>query len=205
MKSIHSLRSLNSITYEIAETEKMIREAKHLCHDVYLQVGYIDKPFPGRIIPYEYDSTSVYIVALNPLREVVGTVRLTLAPAFNTLKIWKDRLYPSCIGLINDALDGNSFEIGALAVKKNFSSMKISWELYKTVFKCAQALNLDYAIISIDARALRSLEMLGWYAVKIGEPMNYFGSLTVPCIMPVKAQSGAVELKNGAYKKLFAA
>jgi hypothetical protein len=205
MKSIQTLQALYPITYEIAQSAEMICEAKQLCHDVYLQVGYIDKPLPGRIIPYQHDSASTYIVALNSLRQVVGTIRLTAGPPFNTLNIWKDRLYISCSKIINDALDGNSFEIGALAVRKDFSSMKISWGLYKSAYKCAQILNMEYAIISIDSRALRSLEMLGWYVIKIGEPMYYFGSLTVPGILPLKAQVSAIQSKNQASHKLIAA
>jgi N-acyl-L-homoserine lactone synthetase len=205
MKDIRITQPVSCISYEIAESAEMISEAKHLCHDVYLQMGYIEKPFPGRVIPNEYDPTSIYIVALNSRREVVGTIRLILEQPFDTLAVWKQQLYFSCGNLINDALNGNSFEIGALAVRKDHSSMKISWGLYKTAFTCAKALELDYAVITMDARALRSLEMLGWYVVKIGKPMLYFGSLTVPGIMPVKAQEVAVQSKNQTYYKLLAA
>src|SRR5437773_82362 len=123
--------SFNNITYEVAQTETMIRTAKNLCHDVYLQVGYIDQPLPKRIIPYEYDSASTYIVALNEAREVVGTIRITQGPPFKTLEVWKNKLYPVCAPLISDALRGNSFEVGALAVRKDCCAMKISWGLYK--------------------------------------------------------------------------
>src|SRR6185436_10337743 len=87
---------VSSITYEVAQTETMIRAAKNLCHDVYLQVGYIDQPLPDRIIPYEYDSVATYIVALNEAREVIGTIRLAQGPPFKTLEVWKDKLYPVC-------------------------------------------------------------------------------------------------------------
>jgi N-acyl-L-homoserine lactone synthetase len=197
--------SFSSITYEVAQSEAMIRAAKNLCHDVYLQAGYIDQPLSGRIIPYEYDSVATYIVALNEAREVIGTIRLSQGPPFKTLEVWKDKLYPVCVPLINDALRGNSFEIGALAVRKDCCAMKISWGLYKAAYRCALALHLDYAIISMDARALRSLEMLGWFVVKIGEPMDYFGSLTVPGILPISKQAAAVQSKNLVYQKVLAA
>jgi N-acyl-L-homoserine lactone synthetase len=205
MKNINCENPASSISYEIAHSEEMIREAKHLCHDVYLLAGYIDAPFPGNKIPHEYDAMSVYIVALDHLRCVVGTVRLTSGVPFKTLDVWKGRLYLNCAELIREVAEGNSFEIGALAVRKDLSPLKISWELYKTVFKYALTMNLDHAVISIDARALRTLEILGWHAIRIGDPIYYFGSMTVPCVMPVKSQLCAVELKNQTYYKLLAA
>src|SRR6266513_1831988 len=64
MNTIHSINA-DTITFQIAETENMILAAKHLCHDVYLEVGYIKKPLANRIISYEHDASSSYIVALN--------------------------------------------------------------------------------------------------------------------------------------------
>jgi hypothetical protein len=180
------------ITFQVADTGKEIMQAKHLCHDVYLNIGYIDAPYPGKIIPYEYESSSTYIIAMNPFGEVVGTIRITQGPPFKTLEIWKDNLYPASTSLISDALHGASFEIGALAVRKDFSKMKISWGLYKAAYLYSVARRLDYGIISMDTRALRALEMLGWVVVKIGAPMNYFGSLTVPGIMPVSQQPQSI-------------
>ncbi len=193
-----------TITYEVAMTKEMILAAKHLCHDVYLQSGYIDFSFPDRIIPYQYDASSLYIVALNSVNEVVGTVRLTIGYPFTTLNVWEDKLYPASQGLIDEALTANSFEIGALAVKKEYAAYKISWGLYKAVYLNALALNLDYGIISMDQRAMRAMEMLGWYVEKIGEPMDYFGSLTVPGIMPVRQQLAAIASRNNNYHQYLA-
>ena len=201
MKNIHN----PTITFQVAETEKVILAAKHLCHDVYLQVGYIDKPCIGNIIPSGHDDLSTYIVALNALQEVIGTIRLTQGPPFKTLEIWKDKLYPLCNRLITEAIHSHTFEIGALAVRKDFSPVKVSWGLYKAAYLSSIAMHLDYGIISIDARALRSLQMLGWFVQKIGEPMHYFGSLTVPAIMPVHQQPGSVLQTKLAYHKYLVA
>ena len=48
----------------------------------------------------------------------------------------------------------------------------------------------------MDARALRAMEMQGWVVEKIGAPMDYFGSITVPGIMPVKMQPDSVLQKS---------
>jgi hypothetical protein len=175
------------LTYSIALTDELCLKAKNLCHDVYLGVGYISESYPDRIIPFELDHASTYILAMDK-DEVVGTLRLTAGPPFNTLKVWKDHLYADCNTLINNALNGQSYEIGALAVKKEYSSLKVAQGLYMAAYKCSIMLGLEYGIISMDARALRSLEMKGWKAIRIGEPMEYFGSLTVPAIMPVAIQ-----------------
>lgn len=204
MNTIHPLYP-DTIAFRVAETKKMILEAKHLCHDEYLRVGYISKPCVNRIIPYEYDKSSTYIVALNSMKEVIGTIRLTQGPPFKTLDIWKNRLYPMCGKLIADAIHGHTFEIGALAVRKDFSSMKISWGLYKAAYLHSNFLQLDYGIISMDARALRSLQMLGWFVVKIGEPMHYFGSLTIPGIMPLNKQPRSVLENTLTYHKYLVA
>ncbi|MBD0333530.1 MAG: GNAT family N-acetyltransferase, partial [Chitinophagaceae bacterium] len=132
-----------------------------LCHDVYLQAGYIGKPLPDRVIPYEYDADAVYIVATNNAGEVVGTIRLTIGSHFKTLDVWKNDLYSTRKKFIHKAVNGRSFEIGALAVDKDYRTMKVSWELYRAAYLYAISHNLNYALISMDARALRSLEMLG--------------------------------------------
>jgi len=199
--SFHS----GKITFQVADTNKKTIQAKHLCHDVYLNIGYIDAPYPGKIIPYEYEASSTYIIAMNPFGEVVGTIRITQGPPFKTLDIWKDKLYSGSASLINDALQSASFEIGALAVRKDFSTMKISWGLYKAAYLYSVAMRLDYGIISMDTRALRALEMLGWVVIKIGEPMNYFGSLTVPGIMPVSQQPQSMVENNLLYHTHLAA
>ena len=199
--SFHS----GKITFQVADTNKKTIQAKHLCHDVYLNIGYIDAPYPGKIIPYEYEASSTYIIAMNPFVEVVGTIRITQGPPFKTLDIWKDKLYSGSASLINDALQSASFEIGALAVRKDFSTMKISWGLYKAAYLYSVAMRLDYGIISMDTRALRALEMLGWVVIKIGEPMNYFGSLTVPGIMPVSQQPQSMVENNLLYHTHLAA
>ena len=199
--SVHS----GKITFQVADTHKKIMQAKHLCHDVYLNIGYIDSPYPGKIIPYEYEASSTYIIAMNSFGEVVGTIRITQGPPFKTLDIWKDKLYSGSASLINDALHSASFEIGALAVRKDFSTMKISWGLYKAAYLYSVAMRLDYGIISMDTRALRALEMLGWVVIKIGEPMNYFGSLTVPGIMPVSQQPQSMLENNLLYHTHLAA
>jgi len=76
--------------------------------------------------------------------------------------------------------------------------MKISMMLYKAVNIWSRTMNLEYAIISMDARALRAMEMQGWLVVRIGEPMDYFGSITVPGIMPVNEQPEAVLEKTSS-------
>jgi len=198
-------RQTANLRVQIADTPELIRAAKNLCHDVYLHVGYIDAPYADRMIPYEYESTSTYIVAITSMNEVIGTVRLTQGPPFKTFDVWKDNLFASQSALIKSALEGPSFEIGALAVNKNFSAMKISLMLYKAVYIYSRSLKLDYAIISMDARALRAMEMQGWVVVKIGGPMDYFGSITIPGIMPVNEQPGSVLQKSVSQNVLLAA
>lgn len=187
MSTIHSFDE-HAITFETAETHEMILAAKHLCHDVYLEVGFIKTPCVNNILPYEHDSSSSYIAALNSKREVVGTVRIKHGGPFKTLEVWDNKLYPSCSELIKEVINGNSFEIGALAVRKDFRGKQVSWGLYKAAYMHSLSLNLDYAVISMDAMALQSLMELGWNVIQIGEPMQYFGSLTVPGIMPVNEQ-----------------
>lgn len=193
------------IIYTVATTSEMVLAAKNLHHDVYLHMGYIKHPYPDHIIPFKHDNTSIYIVALNDAKEVVGTIRLNRYTPFTTLEVWKRNLYPSCEALINDVINGNSFEIGALAVNKEYSAQKISWGLYKASYLEALALDLTYGVISMDHRALRSMEMLGWFVVRIGQPMNYFGSLTVPGVMPVRLQSDRVSSRNKVYQQYLCA
>ena len=198
------MKQIANIHYEIADTPEMILAAKQLCHDVYLGHGYIDHPYTGKIIPNNSDETAVYFVALTDDREVVGTIRLNLGQSFDTLKAWGNKIYAGSRQRIEQVLHTHCFEIGALAVNKSFATQKISWGLYKAIYHYALCAHLDYGIISMDARALRSMEMLGWKVERIGEPMDYFGSLTIPGIMPVNQQLHAIALKNAPYYKYVA-
>src|SRR5678816_1299112 len=92
------------ITYAVATTSEMVLAAKHLHHDVYLQMGYISKPYADRIIPLQHNGSTIYIVALNDTREVIGTIRLNIGSPFSTLKVWERNIYPSCETLIKDCL-----------------------------------------------------------------------------------------------------
>jgi len=195
----------SKISYQVAVSAKQIKEAKQLCHDVYLQMGYINESYPDKVIPYEFENAAIYIVALNEYEEVIGTMRMTGGPYFKTLECWKDSFLPGAIPFILKAVKSNMYEIGALAVRKDHSAMKISWGLYKTGFQICQLLSIKNIIISMDYRALRSLEMLGWKVVKIGGPKNYFGSLTVPGILPIEEQAVAVRSKNQTYNNYLAA
>jgi len=187
---------MNTIIYKIANTPQLIFNAKRLCHDVYLQAGYIKEAFTGGIIPYPYDSSAVYIVALNAGNEVLGTLRLAMACPFKTLELWNDSLYYSCKQLICQALKGNAFEIGALAIRKDYSYTGVSFGLYKTAYDYSLSHGLDYAVITMDQRAIGSLEKYGWYFIKIGEPREYFGSVSIPAIIPINEQAAFIPVNN---------
>jgi hypothetical protein len=195
MKTIYN-KPENAISFQVAANKSIIVEAKQLCHDVYLNHKYIDAPYPGKIIPYTHDASSVYIVAINSLQDVVGTIRLTAGVPFKTFEVWQNNFYPDYNKLIHEVQNTASLEIGALAVRKDHSVLKISWGLYKATHRYCMAMNVRYGVISMDARALRSLQMVGWNVMQIGAPKYYFGSLTVPAIIPVHQQSKKIINNN---------
>jgi len=179
---------MNTIAFSIAGNQEAILQAKHLCHDVYLQMGYIDKPYPGHVLPGQ-DSDSTYIVATNERNEVTGTVRLSRQIPCNIFDEWKGKLFVSCRSLISNALRQQSFIIGSLAVDKAYAGMKVSGGLYQMAYEWALRHHMAYGIISMDHRAFRALKMMGWHAIQVGDAAWYSGSPTIPAIIPIGEQA----------------
>ena len=181
---------MDAITFSIPRNQEIILQAKHLCHDVYLQMGYFDKAYPGGVLP-GHDNACTYIVAANKCDEVVGTVRLSRQIPGNIFDPWQGQLFVSCSRLISDALGQRSFGIGSLAVNKAYAGMKISGGLYQMAYEWAQWHDMAYGIISMDHRAFRALKMMGWRAIQVGGAAWYLGSPTIPAIIPIREQPGA--------------
>jgi N-acyl-L-homoserine lactone synthetase len=187
-------RSIQPVSVGVARTLDDIRLAKRLCHDIYLEAGYIRERRPDGVIPHPYERDSIYIAARCEGR-TVGTVRMTVGHSV-TLHAWKGNLLPDRLNLIGNVISARYFEIGALAVSKAYRTQKVSWQLYRAVLRCSLALQLDYAIVAMDVRALRTLQMLGWLTIRIGKPIHYMGSMTIPAVMPVREQVAALVLKG---------
>jgi N-acyl-L-homoserine lactone synthetase len=96
-------------------------------------------------------------------------------------------------------------EVGALAVRKDKRALKVSWGLYKAMLEYSLSAGLQYAVIGMDASALRSFERMGWHIVQIGEPMDYMGSETIPCILPIQEQPAHLMDQKTKYAKYLAA
>ena len=183
------------VTFQIANSKSNLLAARHLCHDVYLNAGYINHSYQSRVIPGQSNPNDVFIVAIAEDKTVVGTLKLSCIQPCKTFELWNGKLYSRYASLIAQARNSNSFEIGSLAVDKHFSSLKISWGLYNLAYRWAISNRKDFGIISIDQRAFRALEMVGWYALQVGAAMDYFGSQTVPAIIPILEQPMSAVLK----------
>lgn len=191
------LHSKNEIIFQVAEDKKLIKKAKILCHDVYLEMGYIKKPYPNRIIPLRGRLRSFYIVALKK-NTLYGTVRISfLQSPFLFFKEWKDKLYPKSKILLKLIGKETFAEIGSLAVEKNFQGQGISKGLFKACWLFALLKGIKWYLIKMDIKTLKFLENLGWHVKRIGKSQVYMGSLTVPGIINVQEQLSHV------YKKKF--
>jgi len=172
----------------VATSASMIKQARRLCHDVYLGMGYIGSPYPFHLIPEDETARNTYLVAIDSANNVVGTIRVSTGSPYKIIDTWNGHLFHQQAQLISTARCNQGFELGALAVRKDQAHLRISWGLYNMAYRWALANHCDYGIISMDQRAFRSLEMLGWFAIQIGEPMYYLGSMTLPAILPILEQ-----------------
>lgn len=195
----------NLITYSITKEKAMIHAAKRLCHDVYFEEGYIKRLFSKGVIPHDHDEDSIYIIASTPSNQIIGTIRMTIGYC-KTLEAWKGNLFPESEQMIASIINqGTAYEVGALAVRKDYRGSKVSWGLYKSALISSLAHKLEYAIVGMDERALRALESLGWDVIRIGKPKKYLGSITVPGIIHVSQQPTKIEKKNTNYHSYLAA
>ena len=192
------------IRYKIADSDQEITLAKRLCHDVYLEFGYIEEKQPEGIIPNENDQYSKYIIALDESADVVGTVRICIGRS-KTLEDWKGNIYPSHRQTVKTLELGSAFEVEALAVRKDYRGKKVNWGLYKKAFQLSKKFNLHTAIIGMDVRAYHSLVQLGWYVIQIGPAKHYYGSMTIPALLPIQIQARKVARRNRTYNEYLAA
>lgn len=193
------LHANNKIIFQVAKDKKLIRKAKILCHDIYLERGYIEKPYPSRIIPLKGRLKSFYIVALKK-NTLYGTIRISfLQSPFLFFKEWKDKLFPKSKNLLQLIAKETFAEIGSLAVEKKFQRQGISKGLYKACWLFALLNNIKWYLIKMDREALVFLEKLGWKVERIGKPLLYMGSFTVPGVINVSEQIFHVYMKNFHY------
>ncbi|MBA3827365.1 MAG: hypothetical protein H0X33_00360 [Taibaiella sp.] len=195
---------MDNIIFRVADSAQLILKAKQLCHDIYLQQGYITRPYPNRIIPMG-DTNAVYIVAITPDKEVKGTIRLSRQDPFSILHLWRANMYVTSGVLIQTAKRSICFSIGGLAVAKEYAGLKISWGLYNMAYNWALTNNMAYGIITMDQRAFRSLKMVGWHAEQVADPVYYFGSLTIPAIIPIAEQPRNMIFKQKPHFQYFRA
>lgn len=174
--------------------------AKKLHHDVYLDYGYIGEFCQDGIIPDEKNDISDFIVAVDEDGEVLGTMRLTPPnPILHVFESWKDSLLPRGKEFIEKVHRSTAVELGALAVRRDMQRRKISWGLYKATFLYSLLKEIKYWVIAMDDRALRALEMRGWYVQRIGEAIQYMGSSSTLGIMPISLQKENIGKKNQKY------
>lgn len=189
------------IIYKIAKNTDLKRKAQILCHDVYLEVGYIKKAFPERIIPFEEEKKSVWIVAEK--KDIIyGTICIAF-PSSPLLffKEWERKLFKDSKKLLRLISKDSFAELTRLAVKPEFRKKGISKGLYKACWLFGLLENINWYLIKMDIKALHSLEKLGWKVKKIGAPLFYMGSLTVPGVINVKEQLKQVYKNNFQYYK----
>ncbi|MGB9743243.1 MAG: N-acyl amino acid synthase FeeM domain-containing protein [Minisyncoccales bacterium] len=194
---IMKLHQKDGIVFQTINDRKQIKEAKKLRHDVYLEVGYITTPYPDGIIPDP--EPSIYIVALLNGEELMGTVRVTPGPPFETLAVWENKFFAESESLIKMLFDAKSAEIGSLAVKKTARGKRISWGLYKALYLFALIEKIDFYVAGMDLNAYKLLQWLGWSLIEIGPVMEYMGSPSIPIIIPIKDQLSSVYQKNPTY------
>ena len=192
------IHASDGIIFQTVENDDiLLLQALKLRHNVYLRAGYIEKAYPNGILPDKRDRNSIHIVALDN-KCVIGTIRLA-QPPFDAFMVWKNDLFVQAKELIRIATDSKSVELSALAVKKGTPFKKVSWGLYKATYLLSYLENINYWVIGIDVRVLRTLRILGWYAIEVALPAEYMGSICVPCIMPVAKQLENIADKNPRY------
>lgn len=190
----------DSVSYLLAENPAIILQAKKLHHDVYLDYGYIEEFCQGGIIFDEKNDCSDFVVAVDEDSELIGTMRLTSpSPTLHVFDKWEDALLPNGNHFIEMVHGSTAVELGALAVRRDMQKRKISWGLYKATLLYSLLKEINYWVIAMDNRALRSLEMLGWYVERIGESIHYMGSSTTLGIMPILLQKEHISRKNRKY------
>lgn len=194
------IHTKDGVIFKTADEESVRLEAQRLYHDVYLEMGYINQPYPGRIIPFKYDKISTYIVGIQK-HKVVGVIRFTPGPPFSAIQAVEGNLSSKARSLLKVVYEQPSAELGALAVKKEFRRTRVSWGLYKASWLMALLKQIDWYIICVDLLALRKIKQLGWYVQEIAPPVDYMGSPSVLGIIPVRKQLSAVYVKNFHYYK----
>lgn len=186
------------VDYYLAQEPATITAAKQLRHEVYLECGFIEKPFPEKVIPDHQDNDEALYLVAKVDGEVIGTIRMA-APPFKTIEVLGDEVYDAAREELKDLAKSNAVELGSLAVKHKSGRSHISGTLYKAVYWVSLQQKIKYWVIDIDERVYDALLRLGWKVDEIGPRHEYMGSETVPGIMPVEEQADHIMSKNPKY------
>lgn len=195
------LHSDKKFIYKTIENTRLKLAAKRLNHDVYLEMGYIKQSYPNRIIPYKNDDIATYIVALKN-DFLCGTIHISPinSPSL-VFENWKDKLYSKSQKILKIISKERKAELGGLAVKKKYRGKGVAAGLYKACWLFALLNDIKWYLIKMDKKALKSLENLGWHVERIGPPLYYMGSITIPGIIQISKQLLNVYKKNINYYK----
>ncbi len=194
------IHTKDGFVFKTADEASLRLEAQRLYHNVYLEMGYINRPYPDGIIPFKYNKISTYIVAVKR-HKVVGVMRFTPGPPFLTLQTLEENLSSKTRDLLKVVYKQPSAELGALAVKREFRRKRVSWGLYKASWVMALLRQIDWYVICMDLTAFRKVKQLGWYIKEITPPIDYMGSPSVLGIIPVRKQLSTIYAKNFHYYK----
>lgn len=195
------LHSCQDIVFKVATTPELVRKARQLQHDVFLEMGYIKNPFPNRIIPLpSYVKRSTWIVATKKSL-LLGTLRVSKVSSVNAVfEDWEIK-NPKIQGLLKEVSSSSFAEVGGLAIKKEYRKQKISGGLYKACWLYALLKRIKWYLIKIDKKAFESFKKFGWHTIVVAPPKFYMGSISVPAIINIEKQLPNVYRENFEFYK----
>jgi hypothetical protein len=185
------------------ENKVCLQDALALVHRVYLRAGYIT---PGNAIEDEYTPQAIYL-GVYTIDNIVATGRLISRRRKNPLKV--EKVFN--LHLPESHLDDVHYvEIGHLAYDpfirqgRSLSAFFVSAVLYRCLFRYGRdVLKATHFVAGIDSGLFRKLNVIGVGFIKIGKPVKYMGSLTVPCMLELNSALDNLKI-HGAEGRILA-
>lgn len=153
--------------------------------------------FPFEMEMDEYDKISKHIVIYDNSGRLKGYTRLIVSKDFKNLPVSK---FPG-IELENNPLYKG--EVSRFISTDKKMGRMISMFLVRTMFNKCLDYRMRYSYFIVELSFVRYLKMMGFACEAITEPTEYFGDITVPVKIDLRASYYKFKKMNNAYGDWF--
>jgi len=195
---IKLIRTLIKKSYRIVvinkEDKKLMRKMYEFRYDTYCLVDKLleKKDYPDGVEMDEYDEYSIFLVAIDRQKNVLGMVRLIKNSKLGFPTTNDFKLTDYIKNLDNDEIT----EVSRLMVRKDYRNTFLILDLYRAIFFYSMENDISYWLGCVEVWFLKSLNQLAGKINVIGKPVFCYNALNYPFLLNLKEAKEKIKKNN---------